>query len=228
MHTKKLKIAIICLGAFLASAGSVCAMNLDGVKEHFLKSEWKDAIREGEALLAGAGRDSADLDQLYYYLGLSYFKDGNTLRSADIFEIILKEFPGSKFAEPARNALNEAKTKTPPARPAVNESQAKIASEQADDEQGPDLVLSDSLKVSGPSSSKTLHWVQVGAFSRRQNADKLALKLFNAGYTSSVSVSASKHGPVHKVRVGSFPSRQEARQAADKLSRQGYPTKVIP
>jgi tetratricopeptide (TPR) repeat protein len=88
-------------------SGAVYAINLDGVKGHFLKSEWKDAIREGETLLAGSGRDSSDLDQLYYYLGMSYFKEGEYLRSADIFDIILKEFPKSSFAEQALRASIE-------------------------------------------------------------------------------------------------------------------------
>ena len=101
---KKIVCALIIV---ILLGGAVYAMNIDGVKQHFLKGEWKDAIREGEKLLAGAVRDSSDLDQLYYYLGLCYFKDGQFLRSADIFEIIIKEFPKSRFVEHALYASIE-------------------------------------------------------------------------------------------------------------------------
>jgi tetratricopeptide (TPR) repeat protein len=236
MGKKKLRIFIPCLIVFLVWAGSACAMDLDRVKEHFLKSEWKDAIREGESLLARSGRDSSDLDQLYYYLGLCYYKDGNYLRSNDIFEIILKEFPKSRFAGPARTALKEAKDRLP-SEPVVKK--AELSFEKPDTAaQVPepeivlapelDLVLAPELRKELKAPPQVLFFVQVGAFSSRRNADKLAHKLQIAGYSVGVAFSESKHGPVHKVRVGSFPSRYDAQAAAKKLSRQGYPTKVIP
>jgi hypothetical protein len=84
------------------------AMDIDGMKQHFLKGEWKDAIREGESLLGRAQRGSPDLDQLYYYLALSYMKDRNFMRTSDICEIILKEFPRSKFVPQAHYVLIDA------------------------------------------------------------------------------------------------------------------------
>lgn len=244
MGAKKLRILILCLIVFLVWAGSACAMDLDRVKEHFLKGEWKDAIREGESLLARAGRDSSDLDQLYYYLGLCYYKDGNYLRSNDIFEIILKEFPRSRFAGPARKALKEAKDRLP-SEPVIKKAELSYekpdAVSQAPEPElvlahepdlvlapEPDLILAPELRKDIKAPSQVLFFVQVGAFSSRRNADKLARKLQIAGYSVGVAVSESKHGPVHKVRVGSFPSRYDAQAAAKKLSRQGYPTKVIP
>jgi tetratricopeptide (TPR) repeat protein len=244
MDTKKLRIFIPCLIVFLVWAGSACAMDLDRVKEHFLKSEWKDAIREGESLLARSGRDSSDLDQLYYYLGLCYYKDGNYLRSNDIFEIILKEFPKSRFAAPARKALKESKGRLP-SEPVLKKAEQSYAKPETVPEAPepdlilapepglvlapePDLILAPELRKELKASSQVLFFVQVGAFSSRRNADKLARKLQIAGYSVGVAFSESKHGPVHKVRVGSFSSRDDARAAAKKLSRQGYPTKVIP
>jgi len=47
------------------------------------------------------------LDELYYLLSLSYLKDGNYLRASDIFEIILREFKGSRFKEDALLALGD-------------------------------------------------------------------------------------------------------------------------
>ncbi|MFA6384164.1 MAG: outer membrane protein assembly factor BamD, partial [Candidatus Omnitrophota bacterium] len=100
---------IICLAlVFIFFGHAAYALDLDGMKEHFLRGEWKDAIREGESLLGFAKRDSENLDQLYYYLALSYMKDRNYLRVSDICEILLKEFPSSKFLPQAHYVLIDA------------------------------------------------------------------------------------------------------------------------
>lgn len=100
---------ILCAACIvLAFQTGVHAMNLDGVKRHFLAGEWKTGIREGEALLAKAKRNSAGLDELYYYLALCYLKDGNYLRTSDICEILLNEFPRTRFREQAHFVLIEA------------------------------------------------------------------------------------------------------------------------
>lgn len=84
------------------------ALNLDKLKVYFLEGDYKSAISEGEKILAGAGASQGrDPDELYYILGLSYLKDENYLRASDIFEIILKEFKGSKFKEEAKLGLGD-------------------------------------------------------------------------------------------------------------------------
>lgn len=82
------------------------ALNIDKVKVAFLNGDYKAAITEGERVLAVEGY-SKDIDQLYYILGLSYFKDGNHLRASDIFEIVIKEFNNSSFKDKARLGLGD-------------------------------------------------------------------------------------------------------------------------
>ncbi|HTZ10767.1 MAG TPA: SPOR domain-containing protein [Candidatus Margulisiibacteriota bacterium] len=82
------------------------ALDLDKVKVNFLSGDYKAAISEGEKLLAGASQ-AGQSDELYYFLGLSYLKDGNYLRASDIFEIILTEFKESKFKEEAKMGLGD-------------------------------------------------------------------------------------------------------------------------
>jgi hypothetical protein len=223
---------MVCMCMCFAGASCACAMNLDGVKEHFLKNEWKDGIREGEGLLASASRDSSDLDQLYYYLGLCYFKDGQYLRSADIFEIILKEFPKSALAAQARKALGEAQARMPtePRPRVLTESQARMPAESALEPSEPDIVLAKDLLrgTTGPVSTGTSFWVQIGAFSSSRNAENLESKLSSAGYSTSVMRALAEGRSIYKVRVGPFYSREDARAAAKKLGRQGHPTKIIP
>lgn len=83
------------------------ALNLDMLKIYFLSGDYNSAILEGEKILSSYGQSSLDLDELYYFLGLSYLKDGNYLRASDIFEIILKEFKESNFKEEAKLGLGD-------------------------------------------------------------------------------------------------------------------------
>jgi outer membrane protein assembly factor BamD (BamD/ComL family) len=85
----------------------VYALNIDKVKINFLNGDYKAAILEGEKILAHS-RQSPDTDELYYFLGLSYLKEGNSLRASDIFEIILSEFKDSRFRQEALRLNQEA------------------------------------------------------------------------------------------------------------------------
>jgi len=241
--------------------GAAYAMNLDGMKQHFLNGEWKESIREGESLLSHAKRNSADLDELYYYLALSYMKDGNYLRVSDICEIILKEFASSKFVPQAQYVLIDAYAKAEDFKAAKANAEDFLKkypdSEHAQEVRGrlaqfkdkagrqivakpaaavsgtsvadPDIVLAaDLMKGSARVAEAASFWVQVGAFSKRKNADNLASKLRGSSYSAVVSQAVSKGRSIHKVRVGPYFSREEAQIVSKTLSRQGYPTKVVP
>ena len=93
---------IWCLGFGICT--SAYALNLDKVKAYLLEGDYKQAIIEGEKLMAKYNH-SAGSDELYYVLGLSYLKDGNFLRASDIFEIILNEFKDSRFRDEAKLGL---------------------------------------------------------------------------------------------------------------------------
>jgi tetratricopeptide (TPR) repeat protein len=94
----RLLVMSVCL--IMGMHARVYSLNLDNIKIYFLGSDYKNAILEGEKLIA---QDSSlpHSDELYFILGLSYLKDGNYLRASDIFEIILKEFKGKKLQDEA-------------------------------------------------------------------------------------------------------------------------------
>ena len=83
------------------------ALDLQKMKVSLLEGDYKQAITEGENILA-AQEESRDLDELYYLLGLSYLKDGNYLRASDIFDIIMREFTDSKYKDEARLGMGDA------------------------------------------------------------------------------------------------------------------------
>lgn len=86
---------------------NVFALNLDKIKEYFISGDYKAAISEGEKILADTGNTSSALDELYYFLGLSYMKTSNYLRAADIFEIIGSEFKKSPLRGETTLALGD-------------------------------------------------------------------------------------------------------------------------
>ncbi len=277
------------------------SVNVENIKINFLKGEYKICIKEGENLLAGARRDTKNLDELYYYLGLSYLKDGNLLRAADIFDIILKEFKFSKFTEVAMISMGdvyrqkgqldfaeknyqdvlkkfpstklrkdieirltkvqtqeEQKIVTKPVSVAPVVSVAPILEEKKQtklesnfENQDLPIVLADDLKgtpgieafisataskVSATSSNNSnssivssgVYSVQVGAFSKKVNAESLVDKLNGKGYIAFVVNSGSADKITYKVRVGKLNSINEAKNLEKDLSGQGYPTKIVP
>lgn len=101
--SKKILLSLFILLALTAYAYS---LNLDKIKIYFLKGDYREAIAEGEKLLAKSPHSKVE-DELYYILGLSYLKEGNLLRASDIFEIVMKEFKDSKFEEEAILGLGD-------------------------------------------------------------------------------------------------------------------------
>jgi tetratricopeptide (TPR) repeat protein len=99
----------LCLGVLVSGIlNAAYALDLDKVKANFLSANYAEAIKEGERVLAASSASSENLDELYYFLGLSYLKSGNYLRASDIFEIILKEFKNSLFKNQALLGLGDA------------------------------------------------------------------------------------------------------------------------
>lgn len=95
-------ISVLCAGFSI----NAYALNIEAVKEDFLKGDYKSAILKGEKIIARANR-SDTVDELYYVLGLCYLKDGNYLRASDIFEIILNEISSSRFKDEAKMSLGD-------------------------------------------------------------------------------------------------------------------------
>ena len=75
------------------------------------------------------------------------------------------------------------------------------------------------------------YWVQLGLFKDLKNAERMAAKLRDAGFSVQVeSVTRSESGAAggvaggtyHLVRAGGFPDRERAGAARDDLETRGY------
>ncbi len=245
----------LCLWVF-APAGSLSALNIERAKIPFLSGDYKTAITEGERILTLSG-NAPGLDELYYILGVSYLKDGNYLRASDIFEIILKEFKDSKFAEDAEFGLGDAyylKGDYTKAEEYYKEllkrnprgklcaslyyRLSQTAVKRGDTQQAKEYL--DKLKNEFPlnldiraneelkSISDIYYSVQVGSFSSSTNASNLCNRLIKKGYTAYVQEVAREGDKIYRVKVGRTKLRSEAVELKNKLSLEGYPARICP
>jgi len=70
--------------------------------------------------------------------------------------------------------------------------------------------------------------VQVGSFSSRENAARLASQLKEQGFAAYVSRYQDGGRILHRVRVGPVATRPEAESLAERLSQAGQKAKVVP
>ena len=77
--------------------------------------------------------------------------------------------------------------------------------------------------------SSTGMWaVQLGSFSKKANAEKLAAELRNQGYAAFLSRLKTSGGALHRVRVGPQKDRDSAESVAARLGTAGHNGQVVP
>jgi DedD protein len=78
-------------------------------------------------------------------------------------------------------------------------------------------------------SSTTGMWaVQLGSFSNKDNAEKLAAELRKQGYAAFLSQLQTDNGLMHRVRIGPQKDRAGAEAMAARLARVGHEGKAVP
>jgi DedD protein len=135
--------------------------------------------------------------------------------------------------EPDKAAAAEEETVTedsPP--PAPAELVAKVQPEQPatapPDENSVAKEQAPATTESGPQSTTGMWAVQLGSFSSKQNAERLAADLRDNGYAAFLSQLNKGDTPLHRVRVGPQKDRQDAEAVAGKLAAQGHKGQVVP
>ncbi len=247
------KIILIVLAAcFIISVGTGYCLDLDKIKSCYLRGDYKSAITEGEKMMANT-RVSSHSDELYYFLGLSYSRDGNYLRASDIFEIILNEFKDSILKDDAVLGLGDTyflrgdykKAKqyysgllgNARLKPAVYYRLSQCGFKEGYAREGKDYA--DKLKNEFPHNPESkfnkelysvsdFYSVQVGSFSSPANANNLRDKLISKGYDAYIQELESDGKKAYRVKAGKLKSRPEAVQLEGKISSEGYPTKITP
>lgn len=245
------------LSAFLLAGFPAFASspNLELIKVHLLKGDYKSAITEGEKLMQACDY-SPGLDELYYLLGASYLKDGNYLRASDIFEIILKEFKNSAFSEEAQIGLGDAyflmgeydkaegfykeflkrSYRGSKFRPQVFYRISLSAAKSGNAREAKEYLeklnreypcnIEAAIEKDLGGSRELYYTVQVGVFSNAENAKNLAQELMQKGYPAYMEELLLQGRISYRVRVARAALRQEAVDLQKELVREGYPTDI--
>ena len=80
-----------------------------------------------------------------------------------------------------------------------------------------------------PPASTTGMWaVQLGSFSNKDNAEKLAADLRKQGYAAFLSQLQTDAGQLHHVRIGPQKDRESAEAMASRLLKVGHKGQVVP
>ncbi len=78
-------------------------------------------------------------------------------------------------------------------------------------------------------ASTTGMWaVQLGSFSNKDNAERMASTLRKQGYAAFISEVSTANGKMHRVRVGPQKDRPSAEQMAARLAKVDHEGKVVP
>jgi DedD protein len=84
-------------------------------------------------------------------------------------------------------------------------------------------------KVETPAESTTGMWaVQLGSFSNKENAEKLAGDLRKQGYAAFLSQLQTDAGQLHRVRIGPQKNRESAEAMAARLLKVSHEGQVVP
>ncbi len=108
----------------------------------------------------------------------------------------------------------------PAPKPAEEEPPARIEQEPTD---------KPVVAAAQPAASTTGMWaVQLGSFSNKQNAEKLAADLRKQGYAAFLSQLQTSSGQLHRVRIGPQKDRESAEAMAARLLKVGHKGQVLP
>ena len=117
----------------------------------------------------------------------------------------------------------------------VPAQQEPVQEEAVREEPKPDVVPDKPVEEPAPkpapqpAASTTGMWaVQLGSFSNKENAEKLAANLRKQGYAAFLSQLTTENGQLHRVRIGPQKDRESAEEMAKRLAKVGQKGQVVP
>jgi DedD protein len=116
--------------------------------------------------------------------------------------------------------------------PAREEHDEPVASAPAE-QPAPKAEVAQDIPVTPPSvdtgQSETGMWaVQLGSFSNKENAERLAADLRNQGFAAFLSQLQTDSGALQRVRIGPQKDRASAEAIATQLANAGHNGRVVP
>ncbi len=131
--------------------------------------------------------------------------------------------------EPVPSASAQPQTQPEPAIPEPERDEPEPAVvQQREPEKAPETPAPKPA-VTQPAASTTGMWaVQLGSFSNKDNAEKLAADLRKQGYAAFLSQLSTDAGQLHRVRIGPQKDRASAEAMAGRLAKVGHKGQVVP
>jgi DedD protein len=188
---------------------------------------------------------------LFVVLVVPIFLDGPPGENDIVSETVL--LPGQEAQKTQTVVLERNRTEPVPAASAKPEpivtppaqAQPKPETPKAEPEQKAPVVVEKKVEAApvtkppasepepdvrkAPAASTTGMWaVQLGSFSNKENAEKLAADLRKQGYAAFLSQLATSGGQLHRVRIGPQKDRESAEAMASRLKKVGHEGQVVP
>ena len=178
---------------------------------------------------------------VFVVLVVPIFLDGPPEDGETISERVM--LPGQEDQKSQTVVLDRNRTQpvpaatTPAAAPVRQEpaQQEPVQEEPAREEPKPDVVPDKPVEEPAPkpapqpAASTTGMWaVQLGSFSNKENAEKLAANLRKQGYAAFLSQLTTENGQLHRVRIGPQKDRESAEEMAKRLAKVGQKGQVVP
>jgi len=178
---------------------------------------------------------------VFVVLIVPVFLDGPPEDSEIVSERVLlpgQEDQKSQTVVLDRNRTQPVPAATAPAPTPASQEPARQEPAQEDDgaeEPKPAVVQEKPAEKVAPqpaptqAASTTGMWaVQLGSFSNKENAEKLAADLRKQGYAAFLSQLTTGNGQLHRVRIGPQKDRDSAEEMAKRLAKVGQEGQVVP
>jgi DedD protein len=150
-------------------------------------------------------------------------------KDQDIKTVVLERGRSEPIPVASSTKDDSRKKKDVPAEPKVTQATPEPVPQQQSvrEEQAP--VPQPQTAVVKPAASTTGMWaVQLGSFSNKENAEKLAADLRKQGYAAFLSQLQTSSGQLHRVRVGPQKDRASAEAMAARLLKVNHKGQVVP
>ncbi|MFC1806860.1 SPOR domain-containing protein [Candidatus Omnitrophota bacterium] len=184
----------------------------------FLKLDRPDEARKNFTFIIDNYKRASMRSEAILGIADSYFIEGNFQKSEEYYRKLLRENSSTGYASIAYLRLGE--------------SQLKQGKWQESEESFSKILRDYPLSLEVDDAKKYLKrdisyfTIQVGAFSKRTNADKCVRTLSKKGHSAYVEKGYRKDKLLYRVKIGQFNTKEEANRMASKLKRQGFATRI--
>lgn len=169
-------------------------------------------------------KDSKFKEEAMMGLGDTYLLRHDFANARKTYNVILQENPGTKLKSQVLYRLSQADFKN------GNLEEGKVYLGKLQ-EQAPlttELKHDKDAGVISEDISRVTYSVQVGAFSKKENAQSLLQKLTSKEYPAYLEEASSGAKVKYRVKVGRLKEKADAEILRKKLTSDGYPTKLCP